>query len=749
MTKQGRPETKRIQLRIRGVVQGVGFRPFIYNLARHFDLTGWVLNDGDGVGVEIEGQKTAEFLLSLETKYPPLARIDDISINEIPLLHDADFTILASESNQVSTSIPPDSNVCPDCLAELFDSGSRYYRYPFLNCTHCGPRYTITQKLPYDRPNTSMASFQMCADCKSEYSDPTNRRFHAQPTACPVCGPKLSLAINKILQRIRAGEILAIKGLGGFHLLCDATNETAVQILRQRKNREEKPFAVMVANLASAVKFVRIDDSSATLLQSPKRPIVLLPRQNTESLAASIAPGLQWLGLLLPYTPIHYLLFHEAAGRPDGTDWLQQPQPLSLVMTSANPGGEPLVIDNDEAKQRLESIADTIVDHNRNILIRCDDTVMRVMNNQPSFIRRARSYVPQAIKLPHEIPPTLAVGAYLKNTICITRGDEAFVSQHIGDMDNAATLRFFEESIEHLLSTLAVTPERVAHDLHPDFHSSRYAKSLDIPSYAIQHHHAHLAAVAAEHHITEPAIGLALDGFGLGEENQAWGGELMLIEGPNYQRLGHLSTIKQAGGDVAAREPWRMAAAFLYKSGRADEIATRFKAQPVAKNIVQLFEKNINVPETSSCGRLFDTACGLLNIKPKASFEGQAPMLLEGMVTQTDVMQDGWQIIDGQLDFTPLLTRLINCDPIHGANLFHGTLIQALCEWSAAAAKSHKINTVLLNGGCFLNHVLASGVIQGLHTHGLKPYLPQQTPPNDGGISLGQAWIAGLSHKST
>lgn len=743
MTEQHHPESKRIQLRIRGVVQGVGFRPFIYNLAQRYELSGWVLNDGNGVSVEIEGQETAAFLSSLKTECPPLARIDDFSINEIPLQHGHGFSIRASQSSQVSTTIPPDSSVCPDCLAELFDPNSRYYRYPFLNCTHCGPRYTITERLPYDRHHTSMAEFKMCPDCSAEYHDPGNRRFHAQPTACPVCGPKLSLPIKEILQRIYKGEILAIKGLGGFHLVCDATNEAAVQKLRQRKNREEKPFAVMVANLASVEKFTKLGDSSAALLQSSKRPIVLLPKQNSESLAASIAPGLQWLGLLLPYTPIHYLLFHEAAGRPDGTHWLDQAQQLSLVMTSANPGGEPLVIDNSEAKRRLESIADTIIDHDRDILIRCDDTVMRVMNNQPSFIRRARSYVPQAIKLPHEILPTLAVGAYLKNTICITRGDEAFVSQHIGDMDNAATIRFFEETIDHLLSTLAVTPERIAHDLHPDFHSTLYAKSLSLPSYPIQHHHAHLAAVAAEHHITEPAVGLALDGFGLGDENEAWGGELLLLDGPNFQRLGHLSRIKQPGGDIAAREPWRMAAAFLYQTGRGDEIFTRFKTQTAAKNLVQLLQKNLNTPETSSCGRLFDAACGLLDIKPKASFEGQAPMLLEGMVTQPEVMQDGWQIIDDQLDLTPLLTQLIDCEPVRGANLFHGTLIQALCEWSIAAAISHNINRVLLSGGCFLNHILASGVMQGLQAHGLKAYLPQLTPPNDGGISLGQAWIAG------
>lgn len=741
------PSPKRLRLQVRGLVQGVGFRPHVYSLAQHYQLSGWVLNDGDGVTLEIQGDQTEAFITALEQQPPPPARIDHIAVEEIPIVATQGFVIRRSQGGEVVTSIPPDSGVCPACLEELFDPGSRYYGYAFLNCTHCGPRYTITRRLPYDRPNTTMAEFPMCPACSAEYHDPSKRRFHAQPTACPACGPQLSMSVAEILERILAGEILALKGLGGFHLVCDAGNEEAVQRLRQRKQREEKPFAVMVANQASAAQWVALDNASRALLDSPQRPIVLCSKQNTDTLAPGIAPGLAWLGLLLPYTPLHYLIFHQAAGQPNGTAWLTEPQPLKLVMTSANPGGEPLVIDNAEARQRLGDIADAIVDHDRDILVRCDDSVMRVTDGRPGFIRRARSYVPRAIKLPRAIPPTLALGGHLKNTVCVTRGDEAFVSQHIGDLDNAATLRFFQETVQHLLAILDVRPQRVAHDLHPDFHSSRYAQGLGLPTYPIQHHHAHLAAVAAEHQISAAAVGVALDGFGLGDDHSPWGGELLYCDGPRYQRLGHFSPLRQPGGDLAAREPWRMAAGVLHQIGRADEIAERYRDQPAAARLRQLLDQDINCPRVSSCGRLFDAACGLLGLRPRASFEGQAAMLLEGMVSQPQILEGGWAISDGQLDFTPLLTELIDCEPGYGANLFHGTLIEALCDWSARAARAMHTEVVLLNGGCFLNHILASGVMAGLRGRGLTPLLAQQTPPNDGGLSLGQAWIAGnLDH---
>lgn len=735
---------RRLRIRVKGLVQGVGFRPHVYNLASRHGLTGWVCNDGEGVSIEIQGEQTQAFIADLVREQPPLSHIDELFQDEIPLQKESAFSIRNSQSGQVTTAITPDAALCNACLLELFDPQSRYYHYPFLNCTHCGPRYTITRALPYDRAQTSMSTFPMCDPCAREYHDPANRRFHAQPVACAACGPQLSMPVAEIVHHIQQGKILAIKGLGGYHLVCDARNEQAVQRLRQRKNREEKPFAVMVANRASLQPLADCDAASASLLEDRTRPIVLLPKKHTATLASSIAPGLQWLGLMLPYTPIHYLLFHEAAGRPVGTEWLQQPQALALVMTSANPGGEPLVIDDAEAQRRLAGIADIIVSHDRPILVRTDDSVLRMVDGAPSFIRRARGYVPLAIKLSHELPPTLAVGAHLKNTFCVTRGDEAFVSQHIGSMDNPETIHFFEETLAHLLSILQVTPERVAHDAHPDFYSSQFATSLGLPTVAVQHHHAHLAAVAAEHQVDEPAIGLALDGFGLGERGKSWGGELLLLDGISCRRLGHLAPLKQPGGDIATHQPWRMAAAVLDKVGRSGEIAARFRGQHGAEHLEELLTKNIHCPPTTSCGRLFDAACGLLGLQLTTSFEGQAPMQLEGLVTQTKVMHNGWRIEGDSLELLPLLERLVDCDDtITGANLFHGTLIAALTEWSVQEAQRTGIETVLLGGGCLLNHILAEGLIRQLQTHGLKPLTAQQAPPNDGGLSLGQAWIAG------
>ncbi|HHJ81378.1 MAG TPA: carbamoyltransferase HypF, partial [Candidatus Tenderia electrophaga] len=553
-----------------------------------------------------------------------------------------------------------------------------------------------------------------------------------QTITCAECGPRLSMPIKQIVAHLQQGMILAIKGLSGFHLLCDAKNDAAVQRLRQRKQRAEQPLAIMVANIASAKQLAHINNQEAQLLQSQQRPIVVLSKKNNQPISKSVAPGLKWLGIMLPYTPLHYLLFHQASEQPNEADWLEQAQSLCLVMTSANTSGEPLIIDNDEARQNLSGIADLIIDHDRVTLTRCDDSVVRVLNQQTGFIRRGRGYAPLAIKLPHAIPATLAVGGHLKNTICITRDDEAFVSQHIGDLNNAANLRYFENSIEHLLSLLNVTPERIAHDLHPDFHSTRYAQSFGLPCYAIQHHHAHLAAVAAEHNIDQPAIGLVLDGFGLGSDQRAWGGELLLLNGPRFQRLGHLQPLKQpGGGDAVAREPWRMAASLLQQIGRGNEIGKRFQSQPAAKHLAQLLQKNIHSPSTSSCGRLFDTANGLLGLTHKSSFEAQAAMQLESLVTTPTIMDDGWQIKNNQLDFSPLLTAMLDMAPVAAANLFHGTLIAGLSEWAAQTARQQETDIVLLSGGCFLNQTLTSGITTTLKRDGFKPCLQTQSPIND------------------
>ncbi|MBP2315956.1 carbamoyltransferase HypF [Azospirillum soli] len=734
---------KRLRVRVRGQVQGVGFRPFAYGLAHRLGLTGWVLNDGEGVLAEVQGGDLPLFLKALKAEAPPLARIDAVEATGIAAIPgEAGFAIRASEGGAVTTGVGPDAAVCPGCLAELFDPRDRRYRYPFLNCTHCGPRFTITRRLPYDRPQTSMAGFPMCPDCAAEYGDPANRRFHAQPIACPACGPRLSHPIEDVLAALKAGKIVAIKGLGGFHLACNAFDAEAVARLRVRKQRNGKPFALMVANAASAERFAEVSAAERALLEGAARPIVLLRRRSGCNLPHDIAPDLAWLGVMLPYTPIHHLLFHEAAGRPEGTAWLKEPQNLALVMTSANPGGEPLAIGNEEAHQRLVGIADLIVDHDRDILVRADDSVMRVVAGAPAFLRRGRGHVPVPIRLPRAVPPVLAVGGHLKTTVCLTRGDEAFLSQHIGDLDNAATLDFLEETVAHLRHILEVTPAAAAHDLHPDFQSSRFAESLGIPTIPVQHHHAHVATVLAEHGVEGPALGLALDGFGLGADGGSWGGEMLLVDGVCFERIGHLAPLAQPGGDVAARQPWRMGAAALARMGQADEIVERFKGCGPADGVRQLIESGFNAPPTSSCGRWFDAACGLLGVRAVAGFEGEAPMVLESLVRTPTVLKDGWRIDGGVLDLTPLLESLLQINAQEGADRFHGTLAAALVDWATPALSARRLDRIALSGGCLMNAVLAEGLTEGFARRGITALLPRQAPANDGGLSLGQAWVA-------
>ena len=730
----------RSRVRVRGLVQGVGFRPFIHNLAGSFGLTGWVLNDSDGVLLEVQGGDCSGFLRSLNQQAPPLARIEGIEVLPVsPEPAEAGFEIRASVlGGGASTAIGPDTGVCEACLAELFDPENRRWRYPFLNCTHCGPRHTITRALPYDRPQTSMAGFALCPDCAHEYQDPRDRRFHAQPTACPACGPKLSMRIEEIVARLRAGEIVALKGLGGFHLASDASDDGTINRLRALKQRNGKPFALMVANLASARRIAQISDTEAALMSGTERPIVLV-RAIPGEVPAAVAPDLAHIGIMLPYTPLHYLLFHEAAGRPVGMAWLDQPQDLTLVMTSANPLGEPLAIINREAEERLAGIADCIVTHNRDILIRSDDSVARVIAGTPTLIRRARGYVPRGVTLPHSVPPVLTVGGHLKNTICVTRGTQAHLSQHLGDLDNAATLAFFEQTIKHLLNILEVEPVAVAHDLHPDFLSTRHAESLGLPTIPVQHHHAHVAAVLAEHGRTGPMIGLALDGFGIGEDGASRGGELLLVNGARYQRLGHFAPLAQPGGDVAARQPWRMAASALFRLRRVDEIHRRFAGCGNTALLIQMLERGFNSPETTSCGRWFDAACGLLGVRTSSGFEGEAAMVLESLVTQPQTLAHGWTISNGVLDLLPLLDALRDRTPVQGANLFHGTLAAALIDWSLPVLPTPEL---ALSGGCIQNAVLTEALVEGFSRHGVTALIPSHVPSGDGGLSLGQAWVA-------
>lgn len=738
---------ERQRVRVRGRVQGVGFRPHVHALAARFRLTGWVLNDGGGVLLEAQGDALPAFLAALRDEAPPLARIDGVDAAPcLPVAEETGFAIRASGTGgAVTTDIPPDAAVCPACLAEMFDPADRRYRYPFITCTHCGPRYTITHGLPYDRPRTSMAGFPLCPDCAADYADPAGRRFHAQPIACPVCGPRLSHPIEAVLDSLRAGRIVALKGLGGFHLVCDVANAAAVERLRRVKQRNGKPFALMVANTASADAYATIGAPERALLEGTARPIVLLRRRpGAPPLPDAVAPGLAWLGIMLPYTPIHYLLFHEAAGRPGGTAWLEQPQPLTLVMTSANPGGEPLVTAENEAAHRLHGIADLIVGHDRAIVIRADDSVVRVVAGAPAFLRRGRGHVPEPVRLPHPIPPMLAVGGHRKTAVCLTRGDEAFLSQHIGDLDNAATLAFFEETIAHLTHVLQVTPVAVAHDLHPDFLSTRHAQSLGLPLIPVQHHHAHLAAVVAEHGLSGPVLGLALDGFGLGDGGGAWGGEMLLLEGAGFRRLGHLAPLAQPGGDVAARQPWRMAAAALARLGRAEEIPVRFAAHGPAAGVRRMIEGGINAPLTSSCGRWFDAACGILGVRAVAGYEGEAPMALESLVTRPRVLAGGWRVTDGCLDLLPLLEELLQVNAGDGADLFHGTIAAALVDWTLPDLARRGLTDVVLSGGCLMNGVLAGLLVEGFAAQGVAARLPRLAPANDGGLALGQAWAAGL-----
>lgn len=767
------------RIRVTGIVQGVGFRPFVWRLAQELKLVGWVRNDSDGVEIAAEGAAAplAELLERLRSDAPALARIDSVLAEDAEPGGLPDFTIIDSVSGRTTTAIGPDVAVCSDCLAELFDPADRRWRHAFITCTHCGPRYAVTRSLPYDRPQTSLEPFPLCPACSGEYGSPANRRFHAETTCCPVCGPRLALLdgqgkslegdpIAATLSLLQGGAIVAIKGLGGFHLACDARNADSVERLRLRKNREEKPFALMTANVASLVPYARVSEQERVLLESRERPVVLLRvRPAGVSTLRGVAPGLLWLGVMLPTTPIHFLLFHEAARRPAGDKWLDESQELVLVMTSANPGGEPIVRDGAEARTRLAGIADAILDHDRDIVARCDDSVIRPLGEAaqfipqfvPQFVRRSRGYSPAAIRLPHAGPSVLAFGAYLKNTVCVTRGDEAFLSPHIGDLDNAATCAFLDETVARMLDLLEVKPDIVAHDLHPDCFSTRaaidFATRHGVPVVAVQHHHAHIAAVCAEHigHVGRgPVLGLALDGIGLGADGEAWGGELLKVDGARCERLGHLRPLPLPGGDRAAREPWRMAAAVLHELGRNSGIGARFQ-EAGADLLATMLERDINCPRTSSMGRVFDAAAGLLGLCPHIKYEAQAAIYLEQAATRhieshgwPRPMEGGWILGgDGRLDLLPVLASLDGAaDVDRAAAGFHATLVASLADWVMRAAETGGLTTLAWGGGCFLNSLLSVGLRQNLEARGITVLAPVRVPPGDAGIALGQAWVA-------
>ncbi len=776
------------QIRVRGRVQGVGYRPFVWRLAHELGLRGWVRNDAEGVEIlAVGGLAQIEALYTrLNVEAPPLAQVSAIELGVMaaPAAADAlptvDFSILPSRPGALCTEPAHDSAPCRACLGEVFDPANRRWRHAFASCMHCGPRYTVTRGLPYDRERTSYAPFAWCVECAREYGDPAARRFHAETIGCPDCGPRLQLLdaqgvpragvdpLRGALDALLRGEILALKGRGGFQLLCDARNAAAVTRLRERKERAQKPFAVLLANPPSAAQWVEVADATAiALLESAARPIVLLPKRPAADIdLPGLAPGLDGLGVLLPATPLHYLLFHEAAGRPSGLGWLEQVQSLALVCTSANPGGEPLVIDNAAALSHLADLADAFLLHDQHIVMRCDDSVLQVIpassasGGRAQFIRRARGYALQPIALAGAGPNVLALGGWYKNTVCLTRGQQAFVSQHIGNLDNAATCEYLEETLAHLLAILDVRPDCVAHDLHPDFFSTRlaveFAARHDLPLIGVQHHHAHVAAVVAEHGLQEPVIGLALDGVGLGSDGAAWGGELLRVEGAACARLGHLQTLALPGGERAALEPWRMAASALHALGMQTQIAARFATQAAAATVQQMLERGLNSPPTTSMGRHFDAAAGLLGVCSHSAYEGQAAMLLETLAARhpgmasMPALEQGYRIDtqDGRtlLDLQPLLRHLAGladaAETGFGAALFHATLADALADWAGRAAQNSGIRLVVCAGGCCLNRVLLQRLERRLRARGLQLLQARQLPPNDAGLSLGQAWVA-------
>jgi len=745
---------------VTGIVQGVGFRPFIYRLASECNLAGFIANTPAGVSIEVQGpaDSVAAFLLRLPKEIPPLAKITSLVPRDVELQPDTAFRILSSRVDQPSSAlISPDVAECEDCLREMADPRDRRFRYPFINCTNCGPRFTIIHDIPYDRARTSMASFTMCTACQAEYDDPANRRFHAQPNACWDCGPQVQLLddngarvdiaepIREAARLLESGAIVAIKGLGGFHLACDATNDAAVDRLRERKRRVEKPFAVMVSRVEDADRFCTVEEAARKSLLSRERPIVLLPRRPEVHVAPGVAPRNRFLGLFLPYTPLHHLLL--SSGRCN-----------ALVMTSGNLSEEPIAIDNDEAVQRLRGIADAFLVHNRDILRRCDDSVVRQAAGQSQKLRRSRGFVPVPVALESESPPILAVGGELKNTVCLVRGNEAFLSQHVGDLENLESYRFFEEAIEHLQRILEVQPKLIAYDLHPDYFSTKWALGReDVRLVGVQHHHAHIAACMAENHLDGRVIGIALDGTGYGTDGAIWGGEVLLADYVNFQRAAHLEYVALPGGEAAIREPWRIAVSYLAKHfGKSlPALGLPFTKALDRRNldiILQMIERGVNSPPTSSCGRLFDAVAALIGLRTTVNYEAQAAIELEMAAHDSaddsaypfDLQRTGetWQIGSHSL-FDWLLRdirRGVRIEDI--SRRFHNGLASLFLGLAEKLRESHGLNRVCLSGGCFQNILLFRLLLAALRKQNFEVYFHTEVPAGDGGISLGQALVA-------
>lgn len=773
-----------IKISVKGVVQGVGFRPFIYNLADELSIKGFITNASEGVVITAEGKNLGIFIERISADAPPLSKIESIDISPGEFRGYPDFTIRGSADTGSFTLVSPDISVCNDCLKELFDKGDRRYLYPFINCTNCGPRYSITRSVPYDRANTTMHIFEMCSACEAEYRDPGNRRFHAQPNACAKCGPHLELIIQdskfknntdeapveKAIGLLEAGKVIAIKGLGGFHLSCDAGNREAVERLRERKRRNNKPFALMAPDIPAIKKFCHVSKEEGDLLVSRNRPIVLLRKREDISLPEALSPKNRHLGFMLPYTPAHFLLFYYSAGAgfPSAVSHFS-----ALVMTSGNISEEPIVIDNNEAFSKLSEIADAFLVHNRDIFMRVDDSVIKFRSDeeiswaskpysQKCFIRRSRGYAPDPIPLSDDGPDVLGCGADLKNTFTLTKGRYAIPSQHIGDMENYETLKFYEETLNNLKAVYRAEPIAIAYDLHPDYLSTKWAlgqlqnSSFKIQACGIQHHYAHIASVMAEKGLKEKVLGVAFDGNGYGEDGTLWGGEFLVADITGFKRAGHLEYIPLPGGEMAIREPWRVAVSYLKKAFgeeiwdyiRPAGLVEKYGEEKIG-NIIDIAGKKDFSPLSSGAGRLFDAVSALAGVCDLNTFEGEAATALEALVME-DIEEDyPVNIIfkdPMEIDFSTAFLSILK-DMERGTDKrilstrFHNTVASAVVRVVLKLSSINNIRKVILSGGVFQNLFLTGKVINNLRAEGLEVYINELVSCNDGGISLGQAYI--------
>ncbi len=753
------PDAVRVHVAIRGAVQGVGFRPFVYRLARELGLRGWVNNSAAGVFVEAEGQaqRVRELVRRLEDDKPDIAIIQSLEATFLDPVGYSGFEIRASTGGEKRALVLPDLATCPLCLNDILDPANRRYRYPFTNCTHCGPRFSIIAGLPYDRAATTMARFTMCAECALEYRDPADRRFHAQPNACPACGPQLALwngdgvesaqkheALVAAAGAIRAGKIAAVKGLGGFHLMVDARNETAVRELRERKRREEKPFAIMAVDLVQALRTCSASEVERRLLRSPERPIVLLSRlPGPSDIAKSVAPGNPTLGVMLPGTPLHHLLLRELG--------------FPVVATSGNLSEEPMCTDEHEAVERLRGIAEVFLVHDRPILRHVDDSIVREVAGRELVLRRARGFAPLPISVDHELAPVLAVGGHQKNTIAAALGTQVFISQHIGDLETAESHQAFVSVIDAFQSLYAFTPTTLACDLHPDYLSTQHAERSCLPVVKVQHHHAHVLACMAENRLRPPVLGIAWDGSGLGSDGTVWGGEFLHVTGAGFRRVAHIRPFLLPGNAKAVREPRRVALAILYEvfgdKAFALDLPTLCSFSPAELGTLRtMLRQRLNTPTTSSAGRLFDAFASLLNLRQAASFEGQAAMELEFALADVNVDDSYPYVLRGEgetlwLDWEPMVRAVLaepGIDVARASARFHNTLVDMAVDVATRIGETN----IVLSGGCFQNRYLTERMVSRLLGAGYRPYWHQRVPPNDGGLALGQIMAAQAAHEA-